>query len=47
MIDFNSAWEEYKKPSERRGDGSREETSHNVAWNELKKVIRKILKGIG
>ena len=25
---FNSAWEQYKDPKERRGDASREETAH-------------------
>lgn len=29
---YNSAWNEYKDPSERRGDASREEVSHRVAW---------------
>ena len=29
---YNSAWEEYKDPEERRDDASREEVSHRVAW---------------
>lgn len=29
---YNSAWDEYKDPSERRDDASREEVSHRVAW---------------
>jgi len=33
---FNSAWDEYKDPAERRGDASREETAHRVAWNAVK-----------
>ncbi|WP_440946882.1 ChaB family protein [Methanosarcina sp. T3] len=38
---FNSAWEEYKDPSERRGGASREETAHKVAWNAVKKEYEK------
>ena len=33
---FNSAWDEYKDPGERRGDASREETAHTVAWAAVK-----------
>lgn len=33
---FNSAWEQYAKPEDRRGDSSREETAHAVAWNAVK-----------
>ena len=33
---FNSAWDEYKDPDERRGDASREETAHKVAWAAVK-----------
>ena len=33
---FNSAWEQYKNPDERRDDASREEVSHRVAWNAVK-----------
>ena len=29
---YNSAWNEYKDPDERRDDASREEVSHRVAW---------------
>ncbi|MGA9187709.1 MAG: ChaB family protein [Methanosarcina sp.] len=42
---FNNAWEEYKEPSERRGNVSREETAHKVAWNAVKKVYEKDSKG--
>lgn len=42
---FNNAWEEYKEPSERRGDESREETAHKVAWSAVKKVYEKDSKG--
>jgi cation transport regulator len=38
---FNSAWEQYKDPEDRRGDASREETSHKVAWNAVKKEYEK------
>ena len=38
---YNSAWEEYDKPSERRGDASREETAHRVAWSAVKKKYKK------
>ena len=38
---FNSAWEEYKDPEERRGDASREETAHKVAWAAVKKEYEK------
>jgi cation transport regulator len=38
---YNSAWEQYKDPEERRGDASREETSHRVAWNAVKKEYEK------
>ena len=42
---FNSAWEEYKDPSERRGNESREEVSHKVAWSAVEKVYEKDSKG--
>ena len=38
---FNNAWEEYKEPSERRGNESREEVSHKVAWSAVEKVYEK------
>jgi cation transport regulator len=38
---YNSAWEQYKDPEERRDDASREETSHKVAWNAVKKEYEK------
>lgn len=34
---FNSAYDQYDKPSERRGDADREETAHKVAWSAVKK----------
>lgn len=38
---FNNAYDEYKEPSERRGDADREETAHKVAWSAVKKVYEK------
>jgi cation transport regulator len=38
---FNSAWDEYKDPHERRGDASREEVAHKVAWSAVKQKYRK------
>jgi len=38
---YNSAWEQYKDPEERRGDASREETAHKVAWSAVKKEYEK------
>lgn len=38
---FNSAWEEYKNPEDRRGDESREEVAHKVAWSAVKKEYHK------
>ena len=38
---YNSAWEQYDEPEERRGDASREETAHKVAWAAVKKKYEK------
>lgn len=38
---YNSAWDQYDKPEERRGDASREETAHKVAWSAVKKEYEK------
>jgi len=38
---YNSAWDEYKDPDERRGDASREETAHKVAWSAVKQSYEK------
>lgn len=39
---FNSAYEEYDKPSERDNpEDSREEVAHKVAWSAVKKVYEK------
>jgi cation transport regulator len=45
MEAFNKAWDEYKEPSERKGNASREETAHKVAWSAVKKVYEKNSKG--
>lgn len=41
MEAFNSAWEQYDEPEERRGGASREETAHKVAWSAVKKQYEK------
>ena len=41
MKAFNNAWDEYADPKERRGDASREETAHKVAWAAVKNVYKK------
>lgn len=38
---FNSAWDEYDAADERRGDASREQTAHRVAWSAVKKQYEK------
>jgi len=38
---YNSAWEEYAEPEERRDGQSREETAHRVAWAAVKKEYEK------
>jgi cation transport regulator len=38
---FNSAWDEYADSDERRGDESREEVAHKVAWAAVKKKYDK------
>ena len=35
---FNSAYEEYKDPEDRRGGADREEVAHKVAWSAVKKA---------
>ena len=42
---YNSAWDQYDQPEERRGDASREETAHKVAWNAVKSSYEKDEKG--
>jgi len=38
---YNNAWDEYKKPEDRKDDSTREETAHKVAWAAVKKVYHK------
>lgn len=38
---YNSAWAEYKDPDDRRGNASREETAHRVAWAAVKRKYQK------
>lgn len=38
---FNNAWDQYAKPEDRRGDSSREETAHKVAWSAVKEKYTK------
>lgn len=38
---FNSAFDQYDQPEERRGDADREETAHKVAWAAVKKKYEK------
>jgi cation transport regulator len=38
---FNSAYDEYKDPEDRRDDSSREEVAHKVAWAAVKQTYEK------
>lgn len=38
---YNNAWDEYDSPEKRRGDDSREEVAHKVAWAAVKNSYRK------
>lgn len=38
---FNSAWQEYKDKKNRRGDESREQVAHKVAWAAVKNLYQK------
>jgi cation transport regulator len=38
---YNSAWDTYSDPDDRRDDASREETAHKVAWSAVKKKYEK------
>ena len=37
---FNSAWEQYDQPDERRDSRSREETAHAVAWSAVEQKYK-------
>lgn len=34
---YNNAWEQYKEPEGRKGNATKEETAHKVAWAAVKK----------
>ncbi len=38
---FNNAHEQYKDPSKRKGNVSREESAHKVAWSAVKQKYEK------
>ena len=38
---YNSAWDQYKHPGDRRGDKDREQVSHAVAWGAVKEKYKK------
>ena len=42
---FNSAWDQYKEPKERRENESREATSHKVAWSAVEQKYKKDKSG--
>jgi cation transport regulator len=41
LASFNNAWEQYREPANRRGNSSREEVSHKVAWAAVKQAYEK------
>lgn len=38
---FNSAWDEYEDPQDRRSNAGREEVAHKVAWSAVKNQYEK------
>lgn len=42
---YNSAWDEYKDPKDRRGNKDREEVAHSVAWSAVKAKYKKNANG--
>jgi len=38
---YNSAWDQYEDAEDRRGDQSREETAHQIAWSAVKESYEK------
>jgi cation transport regulator len=38
---YNNAWDQYKAAEDRRGDATREETAHRVAWAAVKQSYEK------
>jgi cation transport regulator len=41
MKAYNSAWDQYDQSHERRGNATREETAHKVAWAAVKREYEK------
>jgi len=39
---YNNAWKQYKDPKERKGNTTREEVSHKVAWAAVKQKYEKV-----
>ncbi len=44
---FNSAWDQYDLPEERRGGADREEVAFKVAWSAVKKAGYQKNEGTG
>ena len=44
---FNNAWDQYEDPKDRKGDASREEVSHRVAWSAVKQKYERTATEIG
>ncbi|MDF1522985.1 MAG: ChaB family protein [Trueperaceae bacterium] len=42
---YNSAWDQYADPEDRRGEAGREETAHRVAWAAVKESYKKDADG--
>jgi cation transport regulator len=42
---YNSAWDQYAEPEDRRGEAGREETAHRVAWAAVKESYKKDADG--
>ena len=42
FIRVDSAWHEYQDPDKRRGNESREEVAHKVAWAAVKQKYEKV-----
>lgn len=38
---YNGAFDQYNDPDDRRGDASREEVAHRVAWSAVKQQYEK------
>jgi len=43
---YNSAYEQYSDPDERRGEADREEVAHRVAWSAVKEQYAKGSDGL-